>query len=212
MRTNSTKIVITMELETLHWDAGMAMFSAQSINVMIGERKNARFAGLVHPSDYETKFCQGEFYKDSSMEDVTLWLPRNEIIKDIRISIENDAQIEAPTPYKYPPIVFYGSSITEGGHSCRVTNVYNALISQHLDVDYYNLGFSIINKKSLFQRTGTNLPWYHPSYSIKTLSLKAVNADIRRDILQFPPRSWSYDRKDCFYSAFLRHSHQTASL
>jgi hypothetical protein len=142
LRTNSTKIVVTMELETLHWDAGMAMFSAQSINVMIGERKNARFAGLVHPSDYETKFCQGEFYKDSSMEDVTLWLPRNEIIKDVRISIENDAQIEAPTPYKYPPIVFYGSSITEGGHSCRVTNVYNALISQHLDVDYYNLGFS----------------------------------------------------------------------
>lgn len=141
-RTNSTKIIVTMELETLHWDSGMPMISAQSITVMIGERKNARFAGLVRPPDYETKFCQGEIEKDSTMEDVTLWLPRNEIVKDIRVSVENDAIVEAPTPYKYPPMLFYGSSITEGGHSCRITNVYSALISQHLDIDYYNLGFS----------------------------------------------------------------------
>lgn len=141
-RTNSPKITLKMEFETLNWDIGMSIFDCQSANVMIGERQTARFAGLLHAEDYETKVCQGDFFKNNEMEDVTIWLPRNEVIADFTISIEDDAEILPPTPYKYPPIVYYGSSITEGGCCCRVTNVYNALISQHLDVDYYNLGFS----------------------------------------------------------------------
>ncbi len=141
-RTNSPKITLKMEFETLNWDIGMSIFDCQSVNVMIGNRQTARFAGLLHPQDYETRECEVDFFKDSEMEDVTIWLPRNEVIADFTISIEDDAEILPPTPYKYPPIVYYGSSITEGGCCCRVTNVYNALISQHLDVDYYNLGFS----------------------------------------------------------------------
>ena len=141
-RTNSTKILLKMTLKTLSWDIGMSIYDCQAANVMIGERQNARFAGLLHPQDYETMVCEREFLKDSSMEDVTIWLPRNEEIADFTISIENDAEIEAPTPYKYPPMLYYGSSITEGGCCCRVTNAYNAIISQHLDVDYYNFGFS----------------------------------------------------------------------
>ena len=141
-RTNSPKIVLKMTLGTLNWDIGMSIYDCQAANVMIGERQHARFAGLLHPENYETMVCQREFLKDSSMEDVTIWFPRNEVVADFTIAIEDDAQIEAPTPYKYPPMLFYGSSITEGGCCCRVTNVYSAIISQHLDIDYYNLGFS----------------------------------------------------------------------
>ncbi|MBR0536452.1 MAG: hypothetical protein IIX14_08760 [Clostridia bacterium] len=141
-RTNSTKITLTMTFETLHWDIGMSIYDCQSANVMIGNRQTARFAGLLHAEDYETMVCTEDFFKTNETEDVTIWLPRNEVIADFTISIEDDAEILPPTPYKYPPMLFYGSSITEGGCCCRVTNAYNALISQHLDIDYYNLGFS----------------------------------------------------------------------
>ena len=142
-RTNSPKITLKMTFETLHWDIGMSIYACQSANVMIGKRQNARFAGLLHPADYDTMECTGDFFKSNEMEDVTIWLPRNEVIADFTISIEDGALLEAPTPYKqHLPVLYYGSSITEGGCCSRVTNAYNALICQHLDVDYYNFGFS----------------------------------------------------------------------
>ncbi|NLA76961.1 MAG: hypothetical protein GX851_03895 [Clostridiales bacterium] len=40
------------------------------------------------------------------------------------------------------PVVFYGSSITQGACASRAGNAYESLISRRLDVDYINLGFS----------------------------------------------------------------------
>ena len=77
------------------------------------------------------------------MEDVTIFLPRNEPVLDVEISIDDSYDIEEPTPYRnIKPIVYYGSSITEGGCCTMPINAYNAIISNHLNVDYYNLGFS----------------------------------------------------------------------
>ncbi len=57
--------------------------------------------------------------------------------------MEEDARVEAPTPYELGrPMVFYGSSITEGGCASRAANAYSALLSKWLDADYMNLGFS----------------------------------------------------------------------
>lgn len=131
-----------MTLETLSPAVGMSIYSGQSANVMIGYRKNARFVGIVNPPDYNTKIAENTFKKSHELEDITIFLPRLERVADLEISIEDDAVIEPPTPYKYGPILYYGSSITEGGVSSRVTNVYSALISSELDADYYNFGFS----------------------------------------------------------------------
>ena len=142
-RTNSEKFKVKITLETLSPDLGMSIFAGKSANVFIGERANARFAGLVHPDNYEMKVFEKEFTKNSEMEDITIFLPMAEIISDVEISIEEDSKIEAPTPYRYSkPILFYGSSITEGGHATRPSNAYNALLSSRLDFDYFNLGFS----------------------------------------------------------------------
>ncbi|MBQ8510475.1 MAG: hypothetical protein IJ493_11275 [Clostridia bacterium] len=141
-RTNSPKLTVKMELETFSPDVGMSIFACQSANVLIGPRPTARFAGLVNPPNYQTKTASKTFSKSSEMEDVTIFLPRNEVVADFSIEVEDDAIVEAPTPYRYPPILYYGSSITEGGCCARLTNAYNAIISNHLNVDYYNYGFS----------------------------------------------------------------------
>lgn len=141
-RTNAKRFTVRMELETISPDVGMSIFACQAINVMIGPHKTARFAGLVNPPDYNTLKAERTFSKSDETEDITLFLPRNEPVKNIEIEVDDDAIVESPTPYRYPPILFYGSSITEGGCCCRMTNAYNALISSDLDVDYYNYGFS----------------------------------------------------------------------
>lgn len=141
-RTDSENLEVKISLKTLSVDIGMSLFVCQSANVLIGDRKNPRFAGLVHPLNYEMKEFVGTFKKDPVMEEITMFLPRSEEIEYVEVKIDDGARIEEPTPYKYSkPIVYYGSSITEGIAS-RPSNAYSALISNRLDVDYYNLGFA----------------------------------------------------------------------
>ena len=40
------------------------------------------------------------------------------------------------------PVLYYGSSITQGGCASRPGNAYQAMISRRLDADFINLGFS----------------------------------------------------------------------
>lgn len=148
--TDAEEFKIKVTLKTLSPDIAMSIYSCQSISVMIGERTNAVFSGLVGPTDYKTKTFEKSFIKSNKMEEVTLWLLRNEEIENIEIFIPDDAKIAPPTPYKYGKALYYGSSITEGGCCSNVINTYNALLSRWLDLDYYNFGFSGNAKGELF--------------------------------------------------------------
>ena len=142
-RTNSENINIKVKFKTLSVDIGMAIYACQSISVFVGEKTSSKFLGIAPVPNYDVKEINGNFKKSSEMEDVTILLPRNEILDTVEIFIDDNAEICPPTPYKYEkPILYYGSSITEGGISCNLANAYNAIISRHLDVDYINLGFS----------------------------------------------------------------------
>lgn len=141
-KTNAEEFTIELTLESLSVDVAMSLYSCQSAEVFVGDRSTARFAGLVSPSSYENTVFQKTFKKDSSLEDITIFLPRNEHVENLKIIIPDNAVIEPPTPYKFGPVLFYGSSITEGGCSTRVSNGYNAILSNKLDIDYYNFGFS----------------------------------------------------------------------
>ncbi len=141
-RTDSEKFTVKAKFKTLGPDAGMSVFSCQSFDVLVGPRQAPEFLGLVTPYNLQTFEFQNTFVKKKEMEDVTIYLARNEKIEDIQIEIEDDAEIEPPTEYKYKPIAFYGSSITEGGCCSNVKNSYTSILSSRLDADFYCLGFS----------------------------------------------------------------------
>ncbi len=141
-RTNASEFTVRVKLKTLGVDIGMSLYSCQSVNVYVGDRQNSEFKGILCPPNYETKQFEKKFFKSPEMQDVTLWLLRNEVIEAVEIDIPKEAVVTEPTPYKYGKAVFYGSSITEGGCSCNVTNNYVALLSRWLDMDFYNMGFS----------------------------------------------------------------------
>ncbi len=141
--TDAEYFTVKLRLKTLSLDIGMSIYAGQSVQVMVGPRENARHIGLVCPPDYETLEAEKTFRKEPGMELVTLYFPRNEILENIWVTVEDTAAVTAPTPYRYEkPVVFYGSSITEGGCANCSTNAYNAILSRWLDFDYINLGFS----------------------------------------------------------------------
>ena len=72
-----------------------------------------------------------------------IYFPRNEVVTGLAVGVDDDAVVEPPTPFRHAkPVVFYGSSITEGGCCSKPANAYSAFLSRWLDFDCINLGFS----------------------------------------------------------------------
>ena len=140
--TDSKKIRIEMKLKTLAHDVGMSRFSCSSAAVYTGRGSSLTFRGLAVPG-FDDMLGELEFENENDAEEVMIFFPRNEIVEDISIILDDDAELLPPKPYKHEtPVIFFGSSITEGGHAGLVTNGYAALLSRRLSFDYYNFGLS----------------------------------------------------------------------
>lgn len=75
--------------------------------------------------------------------ELTLDFPLYSEVKELYIGLdENGVHERAPEYTHTVPIVYYGSSITQGGCASRPGNAYPAMISREFDWDYINLGFS----------------------------------------------------------------------
>lgn len=73
----------------------------------------------------------------------TIHFPLYDNVAQLYIGLDADAQIAACEGYTHDvPILFYGSSITQGGCASRPGNAYTNILSRNLDIDHWNLGFS----------------------------------------------------------------------
>ncbi len=76
-------------------------------------------------------------------KELTLNLPLYGEVLELSIGLPADATVRAHTPYRHAtPIVYYGSSITQGACATRPGLSYQSYIARRLDSDYINLGFS----------------------------------------------------------------------
>ncbi|MGE5394481.1 MAG: SGNH/GDSL hydrolase family protein [Candidatus Saccharibacteria bacterium] len=74
-----------------------------------------------------------------------LYLPLYDGLANLEIGVEQSAHIGLPTinsPKKEKPVVFYGTSITQGGCASRAGMAYPNILSRMLDRQTINLGFS----------------------------------------------------------------------
>ena len=78
----------------------------------------------------------------SEFREYKLFLPLYDGVTKLEIGIDSDAQIKKATPNTKKPIVFYGTSITQGGCASRPGMAHTNIISRKLDVDCINFGFS----------------------------------------------------------------------
>jgi lysophospholipase L1-like esterase len=75
--------------------------------------------------------------------EITLYLPLYSPVKVLGIGLDTGADISKPTPFVLSkPIVFYGTSITQGGCASRSGMSYQAMLGRLLNIDFVNLGFS----------------------------------------------------------------------
>ncbi|MBQ3095898.1 MAG: SGNH/GDSL hydrolase family protein [Clostridia bacterium] len=77
------------------------------------------------------------------MRSVTINFPLYNGVDALYIGLQEDAKLSGGTKYAYDrPVVYYGSSITQGGCASRPGNSYQGILSRMFNVDHINLGFS----------------------------------------------------------------------
>ena len=101
------------------------------------------FKSYMPDIDYKEEYSGVVDFGSRKMRDITVNMPLYSEVSELYIGLCDDAAVLEPTPYREcAPIVFYGSSITQGGCASRPGMAYQNFVSRHFNVDYINLGFS----------------------------------------------------------------------
>ncbi len=143
--TDSANLTIRMTLSQVKEDINIPLSGSAGADIYLGKGIGSEYLGYIAPNCHimEEVSVEKAFSKKNTMEIVTINLPRNDHLLSMEIGVDDTATVEESLEYTIAsPIVFYGSSITEGGCASRAGNAYTSIVSRWLDADYCNFGFS----------------------------------------------------------------------
>jgi len=103
-----------------------------------------QFVRIARPEKKTTTAIIIDHMVGNDME-YMLYLPLYDGLVNLEIGVESTADISNPqvdSPHKELPVVFYGTSITQGGCASRAGMSYPNQLSRMLDRQIINLGFS----------------------------------------------------------------------
>lgn len=139
-RTDSRYVAISAKMHNV---ARFAHFPACGASGFDLYEKNAFLDIFRPPYLVEDGFGGVCCLSEKRERDLVLNFPLYTAVDELYIGIEKGATLESYNPYlDIPPIVYYGSSITQGGCASRPGNAYQAKITREISVDHVNLGFS----------------------------------------------------------------------
>jgi len=100
-----------------------------------------RWLGVIRPSGGPAIKHQFASEIEPGYRAYTVYLPLYNGVESLEIGLPPDARFK-PLPPRAKPLVFYGTSITQGGCASRPGMVYTSILGRRLDRPVINLGFS----------------------------------------------------------------------
>lgn len=153
-RTNSPYVIVKVCLMEEFSVCHMPITGVSGVDIFIGSGKECKYLQTIIPPSHLSTEYDGICFlpnKDNEMLDITVNLPLYNGVNNLHIGLKDGYTVEAPNPYAIErPVVYYGSSITQGGCASRPGNSYNSIVSRWLDCDHINLGFSGNGKGETF--------------------------------------------------------------
>ena len=139
--TDSMRIAIKAKLIASGSSARMGTMGTSGFDLYSGTECCGSFVPPhVMPNEaYESRMT----LESKEMRLITINMPIYCGVHEFYIGLDEDAVVLEAPDYTYEkPIVYYGSSITQGGCASRPGTIYQNWISRALDANYINLGFS----------------------------------------------------------------------
>lgn len=101
------------------------------------------FAGSVSPDEHGAISADWKVGPDKKLRNIEISMPLYKPVTIESITLDDGAAIKDPAPYRVAkPVVYYGTSITQGGCASTPGTTYQSFVSRWLDADFVNLGFS----------------------------------------------------------------------
>ena len=153
-KTNSTKIVIrsnqrriiVMEHMSHACSMGFSVYADGKFHDTVMPPVNEGWEDIAwkkNPIDFGYDSVVTFNPNEKKERDITIYFPLYNGVDRLQIGLEEGATLSEGGKYKYDlPVVFFGSSITQGACCSHPGNSYDAMLSRMLDFDYINLGFS----------------------------------------------------------------------
>lgn len=143
-KTSSSYVAINVGIEPIGQLRNMTLAGSTGFDLYVRENENDTYYGTyIPPCDVGDSFESIVEFKSSKMREITINFPVYSNVTHLYIGLSKDAEMDESFPYKNEkPVVFYGSSITQGGCASRPGNIYPAIVSRKLELDFINLGFS----------------------------------------------------------------------
>lgn len=143
-RTNSEYVAIKAVMPTITHFPHMPFTGSSGFDLYLyknGEQKY--FKTFVPPINMEGGYESVAHFGNRDEKDIVINFPLYNDLSELYIGLQEDATVAEGSEYRFQkPILYYGSSITQGGCASRPGNCYQSIISRRFDVDFLNFGYS----------------------------------------------------------------------
>ena len=121
----------------------MCLIGSSGFDVYVNRNGRDTFAAVLRmPGSYKETF-EALAWLPSGRKEITLNFPLYCGVQKFYIGLDSESTLERRDDYRFEkPVLFYGSSITQGGCASRPGMSYEGLISRRFDTNFINLGFS----------------------------------------------------------------------
>lgn len=143
--TDSAYVAINAKMNIFNRTAHFSVLGTSGFDLYLEEGSDIRFyKSFIPPENLSNEGYSSVIeFGSSAMRTITIYFPLYNGVDSLEIGLNPGASLlTAPDISNRPPMLFYGSSITQGGCASRAGNSYSAILSRQFNTDFVNLGFS----------------------------------------------------------------------
>ncbi len=142
-KTDSEYVAIMARAKHTNVMPHMTVLGQGSFDLYVTENGSPKYSYSLKRGPYEDTCSDIKHFGSREMRDIIINFPLYNGVEELCIGLQADAKVSGGDKYKHEkPVLYYGSSITQGGCASRPGNSYQGFISRKYDCDFINLGFS----------------------------------------------------------------------
>ncbi len=139
--TNSTSVSVKYELLNNATMNHMAETGIKGIDLYFLSENGWQYVNTARPTGKtnEVTLINNMF---PVQREFKMYLPLYDGVTKLEVGVDSLSKISKPEKNRHKPVIFYGTSITQGGCASRPGMAHTNIISRKLGTDCINLGFS----------------------------------------------------------------------
>jgi lysophospholipase L1-like esterase len=143
-RSDTPRLDVRVTTRAITHMAHMPLSASNGLALYAGAPGTLRYWGSAIPDQESPSFSRTLFEAlPKKMREFRLHMPLYKELDDLELGVARGARILPPSPLALPrPVVFYGTSITQGGCASTAGSDFVSTVGRRLNLDVVNLGFS----------------------------------------------------------------------